>query len=82
MTRTDILARLTTAFQTVTQNDLSQFDEQSELRSLGIDSLDFVEAIVTLEQEMRIRIEDKELNALKTVGDLLDLVERKRAAAG
>lgn len=81
MTRTDILGRISSAFQDVTNKDQGHLEEQSVLRSLGIDSLDFVEAIVILEQELGVQLEDKDVDAAKTVADMIDLIEQKRAAA-
>ncbi|MBB5182366.1 acyl carrier protein [Catenisphaera adipataccumulans] len=45
---------------------------------LDIDSLAAVELSLELEQEFDIRIEDEELAELKTVQDILDLIEKKQ----
>lgn len=42
---------------------------------LGADSLDLVEVIVTLEDELDIHIEDDELKDIKTVGDAYELIK-------
>lgn len=42
---------------------------------LGADSLDLVEVIVTLEDELDIHIEDDELQKIKTVGDAYELIK-------
>jgi acyl carrier protein len=44
---------------------------------LGLDSLDAVEVIVSLEDEYGIEIDDDEVEKLKTVQDLIDCVVRK-----
>ncbi len=46
---------------------------------LEIDSLAAVELSLELETEFDIRIEDDELANLKTVQDIIDLVEKKQA---
>ena len=45
---------------------------------LGIDSLTAVELALELESAFDIRVEDDELAALKTVQDIIDLVEGKK----
>ena len=44
---------------------------------LGADSLDLVEVVVALEDELDVTIEDEELQAIKTVGDAYDLIRSK-----
>ena len=46
---------------------------------LGIDSLSSVELSLELETAFDIKIEDEELLELKTVQDIIDLVEKKKA---
>lgn len=81
MTRAEIMGRLTSAVQAVAENDLSTFDESSALLDLGIDSLEFIEAIVIVERELNVKLKDSELSPLKTVSDLLLLIEQKHSAA-
>lgn len=45
---------------------------------LGIDSLSAVELAMELETEFDIRIEDDELENLKTVQDVVDVVEKNQ----
>lgn len=52
-------------------------DENSVIADLGLDSLDCVETIMCLEEEFNIEIPDAECEALKTVQDVIKLVERK-----
>lgn len=49
-------------------------------RDLGLDSLAGMELATTLEDRFRLRITDEELAALRTYGDLEQLVLRKVAA--
>ncbi len=42
---------------------------------LGADSLDLVEVVVALEDELDITIEDEELHNIKTVGDAYELIK-------
>lgn len=45
---------------------------------LDMDSLDVVEAVMTIEKEFGLALADSELNDIKTVKDIIDLVEKKR----
>ncbi|MCE7044569.1 acyl carrier protein [Dyadobacter sp. CY312] len=47
------------------------------IKNLNIDSLDVVEIVVDIEDEFNIVIEDEELKAFKSFGDMYDLIEKK-----
>lgn len=47
-------------------------------KDLGIDSLDLVDLVFELEEEIGVQFEDDELLQLKTVQNLLDLIETKK----
>lgn len=49
---------------------------------LGADSLDIVELIMRLEEMIDVTIPDDEAPKLKTVGDAVDYVVKRRAAGG
>lgn len=60
--------------------DPAEVTVDSKLRSdLGLNSFDFVNIAVEVEREYNIKIPDADIAQLKTVGDLLDLVEIKQA---
>ena len=46
---------------------------------LGIDSLDAVELIMELEDAFEVKIEDSEAQAFVTIGDIVTLLEAKKA---
>jgi acyl carrier protein len=48
---------------------------------LALDSLDWAELIVVLERETGREISDSDVKAIRTVGDILDLVDRKQATS-
>ena len=53
----------------------------SKLRSdLGLNSFDFVNIAVEVEREYNIKIPDTDISQLKTVGDLLALVDNMQTA--
>lgn len=49
----------------------------SSFRDLGIDSLDLVDLVFTLEDEIGATFTDDELMSIKTVRDLLNLIDQK-----
>ena len=48
------------------------------LEDLGADSLDFVELLLTLEDEFGVSVSDDAAKNLKTVGDVVKFVESKK----
>lgn len=60
----------------------ADIQEDSQLRSdLGLSSLQAVSLVLAVEDEFGVRIDDDELQALVTVGDVIRLVRAKQAAA-
>ena len=51
---------------------------ETSFRDLGIDSLDLVDLVFELEDELGIQFEDDELANLNTVESLIRLVESKK----
>ena len=44
---------------------------------LGADSLDVVDMVMSLEEEFDLEIPDEEIEAMKTVGDIVKFIESK-----
>ena len=55
--------------------------ETSSRMDLGMDSLDFLELAVLLEDEFNISLEDEELNDIQTIGELALLIVQKAEQA-
>ena len=53
-------------------------ESQDFVSDLGTDSLDMVEIVMGVEQEFGLTIDDKEIEGIKTVGDLIKKVENMR----
>ncbi len=51
----------------------------SSFKEIGIDSLDLVDLVFELEEELGVEFEDEELMSIKTVRDLLTLIDSKKA---
>lgn len=50
----------------------------SLFKDLGVDSLDLVDLVFELEEEIGVEFQDEELLKLKSVQDLLDLIDSKK----
>jgi acyl carrier protein len=62
--------------------DPSEIVDGTNLRDdLGLDSLQAVTVVMALEQEFGVEVDDEEIDGLKTVGDILQLLARKTDAA-
>ena len=51
---------------------------ESTFKDLGLDSIDLVDLVFQFEEELGIEFEDEELTSLKTVGDVVSLIESKQ----
>lgn len=51
-------------------------EESSLANDLGFDSLDVVELTINVEKEFKIDISDDEVSEVKTVKDVIDVVEK------
>lgn len=55
-----------------------EFTPDTSFKDLGLDSLDLVDLVFEMEEEIGVQFEDDELTSLKTVQDLLDLIAKKK----
>lgn len=51
--------------------------ESDMINDLNADSLDLVQLLVRMERDMGVFVEDEEIKAIKTVGDVVNTIERK-----
>lgn len=58
--------------------NITSLEMDSKFVELGIDSLDLVDLVFEMEEELGVEFEDEELMTIKTVGDLIQLVENKK----
>ena len=74
----EFLARLQPIFRDIfDRNDLTITRESSAANVDGWDSLTHINLISAIEQEFHIRFALGELETLKNVGDMIDLMHRK-----
>ena len=57
--------------------DVSKLKEEDSLKSLGLDSLDLVEVMLSIEDQLGIEFTSEEIAQLSTLKDVVKLIERK-----
>jgi len=57
---------------------VKEVSRASTWEQLGVDSLDVAEFFMEVENELGVTIPDTEAQGLKTVGEVVDYVERKK----
>ena len=57
--------------------DVSKLKEEDSLKSLGLDSLDLVEVMLEIEDELGIEFTSEEIAELSTLKDVVKLIEAK-----
>lgn len=78
-----VIAEITNFVSKETLDDIGQIDlEHSIKNTLNIDSLEEIEIVMNLEKKLQISVPDDEANNIKTVGDVVRLIEKtlKKAA--
>ena len=84
MDREEIRAKLKELL-TVVDHEIGQradtSDEVDIREGIGLDSLQIVELLFEIEENIGAKIEDEEAQTIHTVGQLLDLIEKKLSAA-
>mgnify|MGYP003327369405 CR=1 FL=1 len=58
--------------------NVKNINENDELTALGLDSLDLVESLLEIEDKLGIQFESNEMMELKTIKQVLDLIEKKK----
>jgi acyl carrier protein len=52
---------------------------ESDLSALGLDSLDKAEIMINIEDQFGIEFTEDEMTKIKTVKDLIDIINKKKA---
>ena len=75
-----ILEKIKVIMQEELGKDRSQVTLESDIiKDLGLDSLDIVTLIMAVEDEYGFTADDDEIVALKTVGDVVNYIEKNKA---
>ncbi len=77
--RESLLAMFCETATEVVEKDFHHVTESTVITELAIDSLGMLEIIGSMERNLRVQIPDESLTGIRTVGDLLDEVEKRLA---
>ena len=61
-------------FAAIKSKTSKAFDLESNIRDLGLDSLDLVEMMVEFQEKYNIEIPTEKMNQIKTIKDILDAI--------
>ena len=76
----EILKRLASLFESVFENevDISSLSAESRLiEDLGMNSIGLLYMAMAVEEEFGVRFTNDDFSTLKTVGDVIDYIEKK-----
>lgn len=76
MATNDILQRVIDLFATMADTDEEITEESELIDDLGISSMDVLFLISSLEEEFKIKVSEKEIRKMSTIGDVTEVIER------
>jgi acyl carrier protein len=72
----ETLQTLKTIIKKINNTDPSMINNDTEYRvDLGMDSVDVTETLLEIEKEFGVLIEDQEVATMKTIGDIVKVIE-------
>lgn len=66
-----------TIFEIIRSKVKTKFNEDTKIETLELDSLDLFEIVLSIEEELGISIDDELLPSIKSIKDLIKIVETK-----
>lgn len=72
----DTLTKISTILAPVLKG--KELTLESTFKEVGVDSIELVDVVFQMEEELGIQFEDEELMQLKTVQDLVTLIDSKK----
>jgi acyl carrier protein len=78
----DLLSTFTTMLVDTFDVPADDVTPEATFESLGLDSLDVVELTLVVEEETGVKLEDEELEDVRTVQDAMDKVAAKQTSSG
>jgi len=77
MTRQEILLKVRSIIADQLGNSVESVPEDAALDTLGLDSLDFVELLMSFEEAFNIEINDEDAVKYKTVANIVDAIDAR-----
>lgn len=76
--RQDILRQVVSTIADITDRSPDDLNEQTNLlHDLDLDSLALFEIVIDLESVYDLRISDEEIEALRTIGEIVSFIDRR-----
>lgn len=77
MNRDEIKEQVFLKIEEIVWDDVDRNEELELRKDLGFDSLDCVEFLMHIERDFKISIPDEEAEPVKTVKEVIDIIEQK-----
>ncbi|MFO0647635.1 MAG: acyl carrier protein [Polyangiales bacterium] len=77
--RDELLKQFQRIATEVAEREIALPSPDTRISDLGIDSLGMLEIVGSMEREFKIRIPDDQLVGIQTVGQLVELVQKRSA---
>ena len=77
MNRDEIKEQVFLGIEEIVWDDVDRNEELELKKDIGFDSLDCVEFLMHIERDFKISIPDEEAEPVKTVKEVIDIIEQK-----
>jgi acyl carrier protein len=77
MNREEIKERVFLGIEEIVWDDVDRNEDLELRKDIGFDSLDCVEFLMHVERDFKISIPDEEAEPVKTVKEVIDIIEQK-----
>lgn len=77
MNRDEIKEQVFLGIEEIVWDDVDRNEELELRKDIGFDSLDCVEFLMHIERDFKISIPDEEAEPVKTVKEVIDIIEQK-----
>ena len=77
MNREEIKEQVFLGIEHIVWDDVDRNEELELRKDIGFDSLDCVEFLMHIERDFKISIPDEEAEPVKTVKEVIDIIEQK-----
>lgn len=77
MNREEIKEKVFLEIEEIVWDDVDRNEELELRKDLGFDSLDCVELLLKIERQFKISVSDEEAEPVKTVKEVIDIIEQK-----
>ena len=77
MNREEIKEQVFLEIEEIVWDDVDRNEDLELRKDIGFDSLDCVEFLLKIERQFKISVSDEEVEPVKTVKEVIDIIEQK-----